>query len=118
MTREGISLQNIQCREVFLGETILIVTPLVKAHTTVVRTRLATKECHTVLCCSVTCSHNVSPATRRKSTIDGTNTPCGILLPVVSDIESNNWILATRGCTFDDHDLGYLPVLAKVFVRA
>lgn len=37
---------------------------------------------------------------------------------MVSDVESNDRILAARGCTFDDHDLGYLPVLAKVVVRA
>lgn len=114
--RRGKVNANPQRREVFLREAILLITPLVKAHATVVRTRLATKKCHAVLRRSVTCPHNVPPTPRRKSAIDSTNAPGGILLLVVSDVESDDWTLAVRGCTFDDHNLGYLPVLAKIVV--
>ena len=89
-----------------------------KVHATVVRARLPTKERHTVLRRSVTCPHDVSPTSRRRSAIDGTNTSRGVLLSMVSDVESDDRVLAARGCTFDDHNLGYLPILAKVVVRA
>lgn len=107
---------NVQCREVFLRETILLVSPLVEIHTTVIRARLATKECHAVFRCSVTRSHNVSPPSGRGSAIYGTDASHGVFLPVVSDVESDDRVLAVRGCAFNDHDLGYLPILAKVVV--
>jgi len=114
----GTPPQDVQRCEVFLRETILLVAPLVKAHTTMVRARLAAKESHTVFGRSVTRSHNVSSAPRRRGAINGTNAPHGVLLPVVGDIESDDRSLAVGGCPFDDHDLRYLPVLAKVFVGA
>jgi len=36
ISEEGTSLQDLQCCEVLLGETILLITPLVKVHATVV----------------------------------------------------------------------------------
>jgi len=116
MTNGRMPLQDVQRCEVFLREAILFVTPFVKVHAAVVRARLATKECHTVLRRSVTCPHEVSPTPRRESAIDSTNTPRSILLPMISDVESDDRTLAACGRAFDDHDLGYLPVLAKIVV--
>jgi hypothetical protein len=107
---------NVQCREVFLRKTILLVSPLVETHTTVIGTRLATKECHAVFRCSITCSHNVSPPSGRRSAIDGADASHSVLFPVVSNVESDDRVLAVRGCAFNDHDLGYLPILAKVVI--
>ena len=75
---------------------ILLVPPLVEARTTVIRAHLAAKECHAVYRCSTACSHN--------SSINGTDTSHGVLLPVVSDVEFDNRVLTVRGCAFNNHD--------------
>ena len=109
MTNGRMPLQDVQRCEVFLREAILFV----RVHTAVVRARLATKECRTVLRRSVTCPHEVSPPPGGRR-----HQPRSILLPMVSDVESDDQTLAVCGRAFDDHDLGYLSVLAKVVVGA
>jgi len=46
------------------------------------------------VCHSVTCLHEFSPTPRRESAIDGTDTPRSILLPMTSDVESDDRTLA------------------------
>lgn len=75
-----------QCRKVLLSEAILLISPLVKVHTIVIRARNPTQKGHTVLGGPVTRSHDLLTATRRRNSIDRCDRPRRILLSMVCDV--------------------------------
>jgi hypothetical protein len=86
-------------------------------HAVMVVASLVTQEGHAILGSPVTGPHDIAATSRRRSSIDSRNGTRRILASSVRDIEADDRTASARGRPFDKQDLGYLPVLSKVFVR-
>lgn len=54
---------NAQSGQVFFGEAVLLLAPLVEVHTTVIVAANAAKEGHAIFRSAIACPHNVTTST-------------------------------------------------------
>lgn len=86
-------------------------------HTTMIGTADTAQKGHTILRSPVACSHDIAPTTGRWCTIHSRDAPRCIFSAVESNVEPYDRSAATWGRPLYDDDLGYLAILAKVFMR-
>jgi hypothetical protein len=72
-----------QRRQVLLGETVFLITPLVKVHAGMIAAGDSAKKCHTVLGSTITSPHHVATATRRGCPIHSRDSASSIFSPVI-----------------------------------
>ena len=108
----------VQSRQVFLSETILLVSPFMQIHAAMLGTRDATKERHAVLGRTIARPHDVVTTSRRGRSVHCSDSPSSIFSAMICDIQTNDRCAAARGSTLDDDDLRDLTVLAEILARA
>lgn len=81
-----------------------------------VGTRHIPQESHAVFGRPIAGSHHLTVSTWRGTAVDASNRSCSVFSSVVCDVQAGGGFAVGCGVSFDEYDLGDLPVLAEVFV--
>lgn len=105
-----------QSCQIFLGETIFLVSPLVKIHTGVIVATSATEESHAILGSAIASTHDIVPTSSlRCRSIYSADAPGSVFPPIVGDVQTHYRSPARRSSLHKDH-FRDLPILAEELV--
>jgi hypothetical protein len=88
--------ENTQSSQIFFGETILLISPFMKVHTTMVTAWNAAKKGHTILCSTIAGPHYISAPSWRLGAINSSNCTGCVFASMVGYIQPNNRNTTTR----------------------